>query len=56
MTFNGQEYKKKRKDAGLTQQDVYIKTGIAATHVSRYETGKQKPLKPTQTRLEDGLK
>jgi len=55
VTFNGQEYKRKRKEAGMTQEDVYLKTGIAATHVSRYEIGKQKPLRSTQIRLEDAI-
>ncbi len=56
MTFNGQEYKKERKEAQMTQEDVQIKTGIYATHVSRYETGKQIPTKRNQERLWRAIK
>jgi len=52
MKFNGKEYKRKRKEAGLTQQDVWMKTGIFATNISQYELGKKKPRRCTQTRLE----
>ncbi len=56
MTFDRIAFKKQRKEAQLTQEDVQVKTGIYATHVSRYECGKQTPTKRNQERLWRAIK
>lgn len=38
-----EELRKKRKDAGLTQNNLAKQTGIARTTVSLIENGKRKP-------------
>ena len=56
MDWDREDYKKRRKEAGLTQWQVALNGGLYQTDVSEYELGKKKPVKHTIFRLEEGLK
>lgn len=51
----GENVRKARETAGLTQDEVQTRTGIAAPHLSRLEAGRHLPSLKTVKRVAEAL-